>query len=345
MRIGVIGINHKLADLALREPLAKICQRRFSSNCSTHGDHAFVLLTTCNRTEIYFYSDDLAETHSYLVSILRRDMNREFDQRLYSYFGYDCFLHLSRVTAGLDSALIAETEIQGQVKDAYEQALSYSTLPFDLHYLFQKALKIGKKVRSELPVKPGLPGLGDAIHQRAQLLYDQPETKKFLCVGASDINAKIISFLKCKKYTDITLCNRSLGRGKDLACKEGVAILHWQALDTWHRYDCLVFGTKSPSYLLTKSLAAENWTGHKLIIDLCVPRNVDPALQDAEGLTLLNIDQLNHTLQIRRQHVTDMLVKAEQHIMESTKLHDHLFRNRRDPTGRCLPSGLEKFVG
>src|SRR5262249_51645888 len=122
MRIGVVGINHKLADLKLRETLAKACQRRFGPGQSTHGSHTFILLSTCNRTEVYFSSEDLAQSHSYFLSILNQEVDEDFDQKLYSYFGKDCFLHLSRVTSGLDSAIVAETEIQGQVKSAYENA-------------------------------------------------------------------------------------------------------------------------------------------------------------------------------------------------------------------------------
>src|SRR3954466_9975105 len=107
MRVGVVGINHKLADLKLRETLAKACQRRFSAGNSLHGNHSFVLLSTCNRTEAYFTSYELAETHTYLLNILRQEVFEEFDHKLYSFFGSDCFAHLARVTAGLDSAIIA----------------------------------------------------------------------------------------------------------------------------------------------------------------------------------------------------------------------------------------------
>ena len=82
MKVGVLGINHKLASLDLREVLAKICQRRLHPAQSTHGDHSFVLLSTCNRTEVYFSSNDLAETHSYLLNILRNDVDEDFDQKL-----------------------------------------------------------------------------------------------------------------------------------------------------------------------------------------------------------------------------------------------------------------------
>lgn len=112
MRIGVIGINSKLASLQLRERLAKACQKHFALQNCLHGPHRIVQLSTCNRTELYFYSHDLAEAHTYILNVLRQEIQDEFDQKLYSYFGCDCFQHLCRVATGLDSAIIGETEIQ-----------------------------------------------------------------------------------------------------------------------------------------------------------------------------------------------------------------------------------------
>ena len=111
MRVGVVGINHKLADLQLREMLAKACQKQFHPSNLFHGKHAFCLLSTCNRTEVYFSSEDLADTHSYLLNVLRSEVRVPFEHKLYSYFGYDCLSQAVRVTAGLDSAIIGETEI------------------------------------------------------------------------------------------------------------------------------------------------------------------------------------------------------------------------------------------
>src|SRR5580704_12720984 len=101
MRVGVVGINYKLADVKLREELARACHRCFSFGQNIHTKHTFILLSTCNRTEVYFHSEDLPEAHSCLLSILRSEVDEDFDQKLYSYFGPDCFLHLCRVTAGL----------------------------------------------------------------------------------------------------------------------------------------------------------------------------------------------------------------------------------------------------
>ncbi len=328
MRIGVVGINHKLADLALRERLAKACQRRFSSGSSMHGTHAFVLLSTCNRTEVYFCSDDLTNTHSYLLAILRNDVDQEFDQKLYSYFGYDCFMHLSRVTSGLDSAIVAETEIQGQVKTAYENACTFKTLPFDMHYLFQKALKIGKQVRSSLPQKPGLPDMEHAILHTGLQLFEKPSEVKILFVGASEINIKVIAFLKMRQCHNITLCNRSTEPAQALAERYQLDLLDWPRLNDWANYDWIIFGTKSPDYLIKKEHTNNGLVKRKLIMDLCVPRNVDPSLGKDERITLLNIDQINRSLKIRRQRMNESLVKAEHIVTEATRLHVQLFHQR-----------------
>lgn len=328
MRIGVVGINHKLADLTLREKLAQVCHHRFSIEFSTHGDHFFILLSTCNRTEIYFSSDDLAETHSYLLGILRNDIEEEFDQKLYSYFGADCFLHLCRVVAGLDSAIIAETEIQGQVKNSYELALTLGKLPFELHYLFQKSLKVGKQVRAELQIKPGLPGIEHAIFYTGDHFFESIKKAKILFVGASEINRKVIAYLKTKECTAITLASRSPQRSYDFAQQFGIDTLNWEDSDRWLHYDWIIFGTKAPHYLLRREHVMENANDKKLIIDLSVPRNVDPDVSRDSRITLLNIDQINRNLNHRRRQIEENLSKAEQIVTSSTEQHIHLFQQK-----------------
>lgn len=329
MRIGVIGINHKLANLALREALAKVCQRHFTLGSSTQGQHTFVLLTTCNRTEIYFFSEELASTHSYLLQLLRDDMDEQFDQKIYSYFGYDCFLHLARVTAGLDSAIVAETEIQGQVKASYERAMQHVQLPGELHYLFQKALKIGKSVRTELPLGRGMPDLEHAIFQAGSHLFQMPQESKILFVGASDINLKILSFLKGKRCLDITLCNRSFARASELAESNQVKVIEWAQLSKWHEFNWVIFGTKAPHYLVRRHDLPDACSSRKLVIDLCVPRNVEPQLGRDPRVTLLNIDQINRILRVRKQQMAHVLTQAEQLVTQAAQKQITLFQGKQ----------------
>lgn len=310
MRIGVIGINHKLADLPLRDKLARTCQRRFSPDRSTHGSHSFVLLSTCNRTEIYFSSSDLPQTHTYLLGVLRNEVEGEFDQKFYSYFGYDCFLHLARVTAGLDSALVAETEIQGQVKDAYEMAATYMSLPSELHFLFQKALKVGKQVRGALPSKPGQPQIEHAIIAAGKKIFKDDLEPKILFVGASGINQKVLNLIKGRRYENITICNRTASKAEQLAEQYQVKTLPWQQLEEWSNFDWIICGTKSPKPIIK---ASHNFCSAKLIIDLSVPRNVDP---DLNQCAVLNIDQLNSEIAEKRQFLAEALARAEELAIE-----------------------------
>jgi len=338
MHVGVIGLNHKLAELNLREKLAKICQRRFGADQSAHANHAFVLLSTCNRTEIYFCSHNLTETHTYILNILRNDIECDFDQKLYSYFHEDCFLHLARVTCGLDSAIVFETEIQGQVKIAYEKACDYISLPCNMHFLFQKCLRIGKKIRTQVPLDRGTPNLEHAILSTGKELFPTINNKKVLFVGASDINLKILHFLKNKNVSDITLCNRTNETTDALAEKYQLEKLLWKDICQWHRYDWIIFGTKSPEYLITQDDFDSTSRSPKLIIDLCVPRNVDPKVARIPSIKLLNIDQINRTLKMRKKQVTNFVIDAETLIEKYSHRQINIFKGKSSAKDLHLPS-------
>lgn len=325
MRIGVLGINHRLATLSLREQLAKACSRRFNSSSALHPDHPFVLLSTCNRTEIYFSSDDLSATHSYLLHILREEVKEEFDQKLYSYFLVDCFIHLAKVTSGLDSAIVGETEIQGQVKHAYEASQSYQKLPEDLHFLFQKSLKIGKDLREKIQLRRGLPEIEHAIYSLGSHFFYDIRHAKLLFIGASEINWKILRFLSNKGLTNITLCNRTAL--PDVQTEEGIQTVQWEHLQHWHQWDLIIVGTKSQEYLLKKSKAL-NFITPKLVIDLSVPRNVDPALSTEKHLTLLNLEQINRTLSSELVQTNRQLCLADEHISQAIKKQSHIFSSK-----------------
>lgn len=330
MRIGVVGVNYKLADLRLREKLAKTCLKQFGCDSYNKRSHHFVILSTCNRTEVYFHSEDLAATHTYILSVLREEIEDNFDQKLYSYFGHDSLLHLCRVTTGLDSAIVAETEIQGQVKAAYESASEFFSLPEELHYLFQKSLKIGKQVRSQLLTQRGLPDLEHAILQTGQHLFNGNTDANILFVGTSKINRKILSFFKNKHFHNITICNRTNKHAQEVADAFSCAALEWSALQTsWHRYDWIIFGTKAPDPLITCEMVPKETFSRKLLIDLSVPRNVEPDLAKNPSITLLNIDQLDRRLAFRRKQIQHVLTQAEGLIETAAKQYSDGFKMRQ----------------
>jgi len=329
MQVGVVGINDKLADLKLREQFAKSCQKCFGPLQAVHEDHYFILLSTCNRIEIYFSSHDLAATQIYLLAILRSEIKEEFDHKLYSYFRVDCFRHLIRVSLGLDSAIIAETEIQGQVKLAYEKTSEYHSLPGDLHFLFQKALGVAKKLRFEIQLSRGMPNLEQAILQAGKRVFQPPESARLLLIGTSEINQKILLFLTNKNFKNITLCNRSDEQAWQLAKQHGTHHLTWSQLTLWHEYDWLIFATKSPDYLITQEKIGRYPMSQKLMMDLSVPRNVEPALGEYSFITLLNIDQINGLLKIGYHRMTHLLAEAEQRVAHAAHEHAHRYAAKK----------------
>lgn len=337
MRIGILGINHKSADLPMREELAKACERLFGPDRSIHSHFSYVLLSTCNRTEVYFQSDDLAETHIYLLNILRGEIEGEFEHRIYSYFGIDCFFHLACVTAGVDSALIGETEIQGQVKRAYETATLYSPLSSELHFLFQKCLKIGKNIRATTHFAQGALSIEEAVLSASLERLEDLTDKKILFIGLSEINHKLILRFQKKGFRTITLCNRSYEKAKHVAEKEKIDLIPWEELSLWSTFDLAVFGTKCPHFLVSRPL----YPTCKLVIDLSVPRNVDPKVGRYPGITLLNVDQLNKLIDRKQKFKALEIARLEsQVIADAVEKQVSLYNIREQQRFRGLTACL-----
>lgn len=302
MQIATLGINHKCADVSLREQIAK---------CLTKvHDFSHVLLATCNRFEIYFSTEDLAETHSYLLGLLKESIEGEFEHKLYAYFSTDCFVHLAKVTAGLDSAILGETEIQGQVKTAYEKALLAKTASLELHFLFQKALHLAKHVRTTMPHS------GDLLAEVVGELCHPFTGKNVLFVGLSEINRPLIKYLQ--KKMQVFLMNRSHEKAAVFAQERGIKQVDW---GDFAGYDVLVFGTSAGKWLYKVSDLGEEKPS--LILDLSVPRNVDPLL--SQYVSLINIDQINVLVAAKRLK----LPQSEELVMALSLSSIESFRRRR----------------
>jgi glutamyl-tRNA reductase len=304
MQIGVIGINHKLATLALRESLVRGTLRRLKERCSHHLH--YIYLATCNRVEIYFSSKDLVATHSQLLQLLCEHVEEEIAHKFYSYFREDCFLHLAKVTTGLDSAILFETEIQGQVKRAYEQAALESMLCPEMHFLFQKSLSIGKKIRSLFPKGRGMESLEEAIARVSHSFFGSLTNRRLLFVGLSEINRKIAHYFENLGVGEIVFCNRSLDKGALLKGRH--LLFGLDHLIQWYTYDMTLFGTSCPDYLLQEGVVLEK---QHLMIDLSVPRNVHPRLGKVSKLTLLNVEQIDKLIDRRCKNQSLKISKIE----------------------------------
>jgi glutamyl-tRNA reductase len=294
MDIGILGISYKSSELFLREHFAKVAAS-FSSSLP------FVLLSTCNRTEIYFSSADLSGAHSDLLAALKTEVAVE--EKLYSYFGKQCFEHLARVTSGADSAFFGEAEVQGQVKRSYEAAAQSRTLSSSLHFLFQKCLKIGKEVRTIFSLPKGSVSLESTLWDLARCFFVQKRPISLLLVGHSEINRKIIHFLKNKGDFDLHLATRHYDSAEDVMKKYEMKLFPWEDMDNWTQFDMVIAGSKSSNYILKANQIRKEKSliKTKLIVDLSMPRNVDPLIEKNPHITLFNIEEIGGFIEQRQR--------------------------------------------
>jgi glutamyl-tRNA reductase len=190
------------------------------------------------------------------------------------------------VAAGLDSAILAETEIQAQVKIAYATATRFSLLPSCMHYIFQKALKIGKLVRSQMSMELA-PSLFQVIWQIASGHLTDLTKARILLVGNSEINRRMAHFLRQRKIDRFTWITQHPSNSLD-----GCEVFGYEAIDTWPQYDWIICASAQDRFLIH----GESSLRHA-IFDLSVPRNVDPKLEESKGVLLVNIEQINQWIQ------------------------------------------------
>jgi len=279
MSFGVLGINHHLAGVSLRSSLAEIARRFFDSKPL----ESFILLSTCNRMEIYFSSPVLDDTHTFLLEMFKNECSLPFDQLLYTFFGKACLHHLIRVTTGLDSALFGETEIQGQVKRAYLEGSQKQQIPAELHFLFQKSLQAGKKMRNQYMLQDAGASLERGVEVLLQNHFDQKTD--VLLVGASETNHRIALHLAKNQQFNFSLTNRTEAKGKALAETLGCSYIPWRE---WESYEAMIFATSCLMPILDQEDVFLKDGKERVLIDLGVPQNVDHRL--SKLATLYDID-------------------------------------------------------
>lgn len=294
MHIGILGISYKSAKIGCREQIVAAYQKL--TNKELVQDASWILLATCARIEIYFSASDLSVAHSVLLNALRSELCFDLEHKLYAYFGIDCFLHLARVTSGLDSVILGESEIQRQVKVAYQLA-SRNKLPHEMHFLFQKALRLGKTIRTQFPFVEKKLGIDKELFLLAKCF--KLHASAILFIGYSEINRKIISYFKSKGMKQLSLCTRNRQAAIEWSKKEDVFLLDFPQIDLSSQFPMVVCGTYTDQPILHAHQFIDAKT--RLIIDLSVPRAVDPSLSRHFSMSLLNIEHINAIIEAKQQ--------------------------------------------
>jgi glutamyl-tRNA reductase len=297
MKLFAAGISHKTAPVELREQLAvkqpEIVDLAFALKRFGHLDE-IVLISTCNRVEIYGTTrQSTAHIKSLLQFLCAEPL--DLDPHIYLYEGAAAVRHLLRVAAGLDSMVLGETEIIGQIKNAYEIARKARLTGPELNRLFQKAFQAAKEIRTRTGVGRGTV----SIKSTAVELIGKADLSQqsIMVLGAGEMAESCIRLLVKKGARSIFVSNRSFDRARDLATRcGGEAVCFGYCLFEMREVDAVIAATSSAEPLLDHDdiahLMAARHNRPLLLIDLSVPRNIDPTVATLQGVSLYNIDDL-----------------------------------------------------
>jgi glutamyl-tRNA reductase len=298
-----LGVSHKTAPLDLRERLSLTegsAVGALRDLTSAEGIHEAAAISTCNRTELYLVVSDTVEAESTALGVLTRQADippTELLGHLYSHRGGAAAYHLFRVTAGLDSMIVGEAEIQGQVKRAYELALVEGGTGPILNRLFRGALAAGGRVREETRIgEKGLSIPSVAVELARRTLGDLGE-RRVLVVGAGETAELVARALVARGGATVFVANRHYDRAIGLAQRFGGEAVRFEELpDQLQTADIVVSATNSPHHIVEHedlTQVMETRDGRPLLlVDIAVPRDVDPACRELPGVSLHDLDDV-----------------------------------------------------
>jgi len=300
MKLFAAGLSHKTAPVELREQLAvkqsEIVDLAFVLKCFGHLDEV-ALLSTCNRVEIYGTTEGQTTDIKSLFQLLSSEA-RDLEPHIYVYENVDAARHLFRVTAGLDSMMLGETEITGQIKNAYEIARTAGLTGRVLNRLFQKAFQATKEIRTRTGVSRGAVSIKSvAVELLEKVFGGELAHKSIMVLGAGEMAERCVRLLAAKGVGSILISNRSFDRAFDLAMRSGgEAVCFGDCLFGMRDVDVVIAATSSPESLLTRGDAENLMRARRqrplFVIDLSVPRNIESAVGGLENIALYNIDDL-----------------------------------------------------
>jgi glutamyl-tRNA reductase len=295
-----LGASHKTAPLAVRERLALLDGQvePFLQELIEHPDVSeAVAVSTCNRTELYVVVADPDSAESAVVEMLARRAGTPLGDAVYSSRNCDAARHLYRVVSGLESMIVGEAEIQGQVKRAYERALAARTTGPMTNKLFRAALATGKRVRTETAISTGNSSVASVAVESARAAVGPLAERHVVIIGAGETSEQTARAFHAHGVTTMFVANRRRERAIALAQQFGGTSGSFDALPgELERADVVVSSTASPHAIIeAEELAAvmEARAGRPLLlVDLAVPRDIDPLCATVDGVTLLDMDAL-----------------------------------------------------
>ena len=302
-----LGLSHKTAGLPLREKLALPAGRasRVLAELTEHeAVHEAVAFSTCNRTELYLITSDAVEAESGALGILSRQAGLRLTElmgSIYSLRGREAVQHLFEVTAGLDSMIVGEAEVQGQVKRAYELALAEGVTGPVSNRLFRDALAAGKRARSETEITRSRVSVSSVAVELAGQFLGDLASRRVLVIGAGD-NAEVTArTLSDRGVRTVFVANRRYDRALGLAKRYGGEAVPFDDLPLQlEAADIVVSSTGAPHQIVGREelelVALKRVNRPLVLIDLAVPRDIEPSVRDCPGIALYDMDDLQRAV-------------------------------------------------
>lgn len=329
MKIFVVGLNHKSAPIEIRERLAYDAAgavEALGQLKSKFHEAEFVLLSTCNRVELYCASkrvggvvvDDLAR----FLSEFHNVGLEEFQEYLYTYQDEESVRHLLMVASSLDSMVVGEAQIIGQVKESYKLACAAKSTGKILNRLFHCAFSTSKKIHTTTSISQGRVSVAGVAVELAKQLFADISTAKVVVIGAGEMGELLVQHLLQVGSKDITVVNRSYERGRDIAQQYRISVEKWEGLqEQLESANIAIASAAVKDYLFTKDSFKEIMDRRRksalLIIDIAVPRNFEPSINEIEDVYLYSVDDLSTVVEENRSAREKDIVRGMQIVRES----------------------------
>jgi len=330
MKLSVTGLNHTTAPVEVREKLAfqaAALPAVLAELKQTPGVQESVILSTCNRVEIAVTADDDLDPQVAIAEFLARVRGVEahwVSQFLYHYDDEAAIRHLFRVAASLDSMVVGEPQILGQFKQAYEAAKSTGAVSGFLDSVLTRAFSVAKRVRTETEIGQSAVSVSYAAVELAKDIFGSLKGRKVLLVGAGKMSELAARHLERAGVGEILVTNRSAERSRAMAdLFRGRIVQYGDFLESLPEIDVVITSSGAPHYLLRKDGMRRVLEARKnrpmFLIDIAVPRNIEPAVNELENVFLYDIDDLQRVVQTNRRGRANEAEQAERIVADEVE--------------------------
>ena len=339
MHLFLLGVSHRTAPVELRERLdfsSRDVGAAVEALCARTAAAETVVLSTCNRSELYVASEDVTQARQELVGFLAEYHQLPSDQFVPHLFAREddqVAHHLFRVAAGLDSLVVGEPQVLGQVKDAFGVASERRCAGPFLNKLFTASFAVGKRVRTETALGEGAVSVSFAAVRLARKIFGRLDGRRVLVIGAGEMGKLTAQHLRTQGVGDIVITGRTQSRAEEIAVAvDGRAVPWSELLPALGNADIVVTATGSQMPIITRA-NVEAVMGRRreplFIIDIAIPRDVEPGAGDIEQVFLYNVDDLQTVVQENLSRRSAEIQRAEEIVAEEVS---HFMAWRRSRT-------------